>query len=273
MTTTNYNLNQLEILVSTMYRTDLDFVYKMFKNNNIALFNILVVNQTDSNRLLESSLSNIKVVNSFEKGLSKSRNIAIKEATGAICLIADDDVVYLSNFHIPILAAYNNLPKADVITFKTLTFKGKSYSDYPKKVVKLNRFIKKVLSIELSFKRKTLINNTLSFNENFGIGSVFEDSENYIFLNECRSKFLNMYVVPEFIVQHESVSSSDDVSLDRYIYARSALNYKLYANLAYLYLVKLLFFLVRKGGIGIKVVWHKYKIGVEAIRKYKELYP
>ena len=45
-----------------------------------------------------SDFENIRVINSFEIGLSKSRNLAIKNALGDICIIADDDIEYVEDF-------------------------------------------------------------------------------------------------------------------------------------------------------------------------------
>ena len=70
----------------------------MFANNTLEDYRILIINQTTKDNLLESELTNVRVINSFEKGLSKSRNLAIRNAMGDICLIADDDITYKKGF-------------------------------------------------------------------------------------------------------------------------------------------------------------------------------
>ena len=81
-----------------MNRDNLDFLIPMFPSANFADFTILIVNQTTEKKLMNSDFPNLKVINSFEKGLSKSRNLALKNATKKILLIADDDVIYLPDF-------------------------------------------------------------------------------------------------------------------------------------------------------------------------------
>ena len=83
-----------EILISTMFREDLNFLNPIFSMNDMDDFNIIIVNQTDEDKILFSDRPNIKVINSFERGSPASRNLAIRNATADVCLMADDDIVY-----------------------------------------------------------------------------------------------------------------------------------------------------------------------------------
>lgn len=263
---------QLEILVSTVNRTSLDFLDTMFQNTARSDYHILIINQTTPNTILNSNDPNIRVINSFEKGLSKSRNLAIKNSVGDICLLADDDVVYLEGFEKHIMQSYQQLQDADIITFKTLTTDNKPFSKYPKQTVPLGGFCKYVLSIELSFRRSSIVNSTVRFNEHFGLGATFQDSENYIFLLEVmKQNHLKSFFVPEYIVIHKPLSSSDEIYSDRLIFARSALNYKIYGNAAYIYVLKLMVYLLRHDLIDFKDVQKKFKVAHQGIRSYKRL--
>ena len=262
----------LEILVATTNRTSMDFIYKMFENNVLDDYYVLIINQTSKDKLFVSEKANIRVINSFETGLSRSRNLAIKNAIGDICLLADDDVVYLEHFDKPILESYNKLPEADIITFKTRTTENKPYSNYPNQISSLERFYKKVLSIEISFKRESILKNNLEFDELFGLGSHFQDGENRLFFEEVlKNKNIKAYFSPEYIVIHQPVSSSDNVASDRFIYARSALNYKLFGLFAWLYVFKLIFSLVRKRLITINQISSKIKVANQGMKAYKDL--
>ena len=55
----------------------------------------MIINQTTQDKQLESDLSNVRVINAFELGLSKSRNLALQHSTADIVLFADDDVEYV----------------------------------------------------------------------------------------------------------------------------------------------------------------------------------
>ena len=272
MNMANENEIPLEILVATMNRNSLEFLHTMFERNSLNDSKVLVINQTTKDCLLESSSSNIRVINSFEKGLSRSRNLAIQNAKGQICLIADDDVVFEKDFQQSILSSYESLPEADLLSFKTRTPEQKPYSNYPKSVSEINSFYKKILSIEITFKTESLIKNNLFFDEQFGLGSLFEDGENRLFLKSVLEHTkLKSYFVPKFIVEHESFSSSDAVSSDKFIFARSALNYKQNGFLVHFYIFKLLFWLLRKGLIKPNQIIAKWKVSQKAIKTYKSL--
>jgi glycosyltransferase involved in cell wall biosynthesis len=262
---------ELEILVATMNRNSLRFLDDMFVNNDISKLNLLIINQTTEDCLLKSENSNIRVINSFEKGLSRSRNLALQNALGNICLIADDDVIYLKDFNSIISKAFLDQKNADVITFKTLTTEKKPYYNYPNDTVDVKQFYRKVLSIEIAFRRDSILSKKVFFDENFGLGSTFEDCENVFFLKEVFSKDLNAKFEPNYIVIHAPRSSSDDVTSDRYFFARSAMYYKSYGRLAYFYIVKLILSLLRKGLLTFNQIASKWKVAMNGIEAYKQL--
>ncbi|CEP47881.1 Glycosyl transferase family 2 [[Clostridium] sordellii] len=88
----NYNL---EVLVSTMNQKD----YSLIKKMNIQT-DALFINQCDLNQYeeLKKYEKNIRIISNTERGLSKSRNQALLNAKGDICLIADDDIKYVDGY-------------------------------------------------------------------------------------------------------------------------------------------------------------------------------
>jgi len=102
----------LEIMVSTMNRSDLSFLEAMFPDMDLSSYSILIINQTKLNQDLVSTTEGIRVINSREFGLSKSRNLAIENAIGDILVVADDDIEYLPDFDKTILRAYKTYNQA-----------------------------------------------------------------------------------------------------------------------------------------------------------------
>ena len=212
------------------------------------------------------------MINSFDVGLSKSRNLALHHAKGDICLIADDDVRFAPGFEQHIIAAYEKYPDASVICFQTETTEGKLYSNYAENAHRLTgRNIKKILSIEVSFKPDAIRNKNSTFNEWFGLGGMFEDSETFLFLRDLVKKRINAFFYPAVIVIHESHSSSDEAGSNRIIYAKMARFYKMYKTRAYLLLLKYVFFLWRKQYITCRELPGKFKTGLKGINDYKHL--
>jgi len=128
----NKNIS-LEILISTKGRDSLDFLRNIFVNNNSHSNSVLIINQTENSNFSCPSTGKIKLINKNEIGLSKSRNLAIHSSTADICLVADDDIVYVKDFDKIILNAFSNNPNADIITFMMKDFDGKLFKQYPKK--------------------------------------------------------------------------------------------------------------------------------------------
>ena len=64
----------------------------------------------------------VKVVNVFDRGLSKSRNIAIQNSTKDILVFTDDDVVFELGFEDKILKEFNSHNSFDGFRFKFKTF-------------------------------------------------------------------------------------------------------------------------------------------------------
>ena len=71
---------------------------EFLKNMNIKN-DIVVINQTNYNqmRIIKNETQKIKFISVNEKGLSKSRNMAIENSRADICVLADDDFKYYDN--------------------------------------------------------------------------------------------------------------------------------------------------------------------------------
>lgn len=263
----------LEILISTMNRDNLFFLEEMFVNNNYNDYQILIINQTSQDKILKSDKANIRVINSFEYGLSKSRNLAINNAVGDICLIADDDVQYIKGFEETIKKAFVNNSYASIIKFKIDTFCGKKYKAYPEKSKKLNnkKDILSASSIEMAFKLKDILDKNILFNTFFGLGSYFTSGEEYLFLRESLKKGLTANFENEYIVKHALERSTSNMGSDNFIKSKAAIYYLEYKNFSYLFLLKYIFFVLRRGDVKFKDLKAKFSVGVKAIMEYEKL--
>jgi glycosyltransferase involved in cell wall biosynthesis len=255
-----------------MNKKSLDFLLPMFPFSHFSNFSILIVNQTQDDSLLESNYPTVRVINSLEKGLSKSRNLAIQNANKKICLIADDDVVYFPNFEEDIIKAFNDVKEASIITFnhqrvgadKPQNVSNKSY-------LHTRKSIYKVVSIEIAFKSDSLKGTNIYFDENFGLGSFFETAEEFLFLRKAIQFRLKLYFYPNIIVTHPTLCSGEFHGEDRLVFARSALFYKIKGVIAYLWLIKHIFFLVKNSYIFKNQSIEKFKIGLAGIKQFKKL--
>ena len=228
---------EFQVLIST-YKS------RVFKNiplvNRLAKSNHIIINQKPDTSGLSG---NLKVINSDDVGLVKSRNMALSHASGDICLVGDYDIQYLSDFKETITNAFSEIPDADVITFQIVATNGSSYKKYKNKVFKHNyRSILKVSSVEMAFKLESIKKNAIKFNEKFGINAKYVSGEEPVFLRDCIKKGLSAYHYPVFICKHPVESSGKNFKNYENLKAKGAMLREIFGvfgcALSVLFLVK-----------------------------------
>ncbi|MFV5702763.1 glycosyltransferase family 2 protein [Flavobacterium sp. XS2P12] len=219
-----FKKGDLEIVMATMNRDSFDFLIPIFPFCHFSEFSILIINQTSESKLLVSEFPSIRVVNSFEKGLSKSRNLGLQNAKGKIILIADDDEVFKEDFESNILEAHNNYPEVASICFAIEDSNGSLFKKYPSQTkLQLNNLdIFNILSIEISLKKTALNQLNSKFDTNFGLGSSFMMGEEAIFLSDLKKQKQSIIIVPKVIASHPEVSTDDKLNFKQRYYVRGA---------------------------------------------------
>ena len=135
-------------------------------------------------------------INTFDRGLSKSRNLAIRNSDADICMISDDDLVYVDDYEEIVKTQFELYPDADIITFQVEGIEEK-FKDYHNKMRKLNYLTSmKVSSVEIAFKRSSIVKNNIYFDENFGAGAKYQMGEENIFLTQCIRMGLKVIYIP-----------------------------------------------------------------------------
>lgn len=264
----------LEILVSTMNRTDLSFLGPMFPDRYLAEFHILVINQTTPSKTLKSNLKNIRVINSFDYGLSKSRNLALKNSIGEVALIADDDIIYQPDFDKTVRDAFRKYGDAGLVLFQMQGPNNqlrKQYSNAEIRVTSLRK-IAKPSSVELALRPILFEEKKICFNESFGLGAEFQSGEENILLENALHENIPLYFIPKIIVTHLGESTGENQGSEQFIRALSASKYLKYGDWSKLWLLKFVFFLVRHKFILPSNFFWAYQIGWSAIDDSKEIF-
>lgn len=158
------------------------------------------------------SRKDITVSQISSSGLSNNRNNCLAMADGDICIIADDDVIYELDDLLGLLRIFEN-DNVDVVAGKIRTYDGqdeyKKYCSSRRKISLLR--IGSVSSIEIAFRRNSIIRNHIRFNPDFGLGGrLFPKGEEALFLNECIRNNLKLYYYPITIVKHPKESSGNN---------------------------------------------------------------
>ena len=87
---------KLEVLISAMNQNDLSIADRSLCDSDV-----LIINQTNKNSFCEADrdFGHIRMLSTTERGLSRSRNMAINMARADICLFCDDDEILDKNYH------------------------------------------------------------------------------------------------------------------------------------------------------------------------------
>lgn len=219
---------EIEFLVSTVNRTNLDFLVPMFQHMQGESYRVLVINQCIAIPLTVLKPENpaIRCISVAERGLSKSRNLAIKNAVGELCVIADDDVVFLPGTTEIISKAFTE-QEADLVQLQVRTPDNSPYKNYRNQsfVIRGQLQLMRISSIEIVFKRKPVVANGCWFNEQMGLGADYTAGEEILFLHSCFKKKLRLVSVPVPFVVHPKESSGkvfhrNNVLADGILFAR-----------------------------------------------------
>ena len=205
----------VEVLISCMHQKDTSII----ERTNIQS-DVVVVNQCDVDKIEEFDFINkrgetchAKFISTRERGLSRSRNMAIRNASGDICLICDDDEILKDDYPQLILDTYNSNIKCDFITFNIAI----AERQFPNKKLKVG-YIRalKTASWQITFIRNTIIRQGINFDVEMGAGITLGGSEENRFLFDCLNVGLKGIYTPTVIGTVHTVNSTWAVTKDNF---------------------------------------------------------
>jgi hypothetical protein len=251
-----------------MNRENLNFVFNIFPSDLVNKISAIVINQCTNitiNQPIQilSTNSNIIMYSVYDKGLSRSRNLALKYADSDICVLTDDDYVYLPNVVDVISQAYRSIKSADVITFQSLKIENsQSRKKYKNKVYKRKIFeFSSISSSEITFKLSSIKSKSIQFNEKFGLGTTNFCGEEGIFLSECFHSNLKIYHYPSYLCLEPSFTTGYKIISNPIL--RGKIFSKIYTKEKYL-LIFILFLSSLKN-------YNKYKNNFSFINYFKHI--
>lgn len=185
------------LLISCMHQKDASIIER-----NDVQSDVVIVNQCDKESVEEFDFANrkgrkchAKFICTRERGLSKSRNMAIRNAWGDICQICDDDEIIVDNNEDIILEAYRENSDVALIAFSLI--RKDCNKSYPQKKKTLGfKQILRTSSLQITFSRKVMGNNQVWFDEKMGSGTGNGGGEENMFMLDCKRKGFKMLYYP-----------------------------------------------------------------------------
>jgi len=188
-------MNRLQVLLSAMHLENENYIDSL----NIVT-DAVVINQCDreekrdgKREAINGALQKVTYIETLQRGLSKSRNMAIRNATADICILCDNDVEYQYGYEGMILRAFESQPDADIIVF--FIKRKERLSPIFDEVKKMNYLsVLKIFSPEIAFRRKSVLDTP--FDEEFGAGAKYKMGEENLFLYDCLKKKKKIVYMP-----------------------------------------------------------------------------
>lgn len=210
---------KLELLLSCMNQRDLSIVQESHITGDV-----LIINQSDytcTEQLeMRQDKQKIRMITTTERGLSRSRNMAIKNAKRDICLLCDDDEMFVEGYEQIIINAFEQLPEADIIAFNIFN-KETRLKPKIQKIGYLNSL--KIASYQIAFRKKSIIDKNIWFDPFMGAGSGNGCGEENKFLLDCLRRGLKIFYYPIEVATVNSKSSTWFFGYDKkFFYQRGA---------------------------------------------------
>ncbi len=188
---------KLEVLISAMHQKD----FSIAENTGIK-GDLLIINQCDEDSYQEKQTESglWRMISTAERGLSKSRNMALDNARGDILLFADDDEVLEDNYEDFILNAYKELPDASAIVFNINRINNNLKKTYYKiGKIRLAPSYRGYGSPMITVRLKDIDKHGIRFNEKFGAGTAWGGGEENLFQKDIQKNKLKIYEYPATI--------------------------------------------------------------------------
>lgn len=187
-------MTKVQVLIATMHQNNHSLIERM----NIQT-DALVGNQCDRNEIekYEYKGNSIEWFSFAERGVGLNRNNVLMRANADYCLFADDDMVLYDDYEEIILNAFKKNEKADVLIFN-IDEECDSNRRYNRKIkrIGLHNYMN-YGAARIVIKRSAVSYQGISFNLNFGGGTIHSSGEDTLFLRDCLRAGLKIYAVPE----------------------------------------------------------------------------
>ncbi len=227
---------RLEMLISAVNQNAEGLIKKIEPECDVVL-----VNQCDKNATQEYTLNecHIKVLYRNERGVGKSRNLALSNATGDILLFSDEDIVYKKNYAKSILAEFDKHPEAELLLFNVevcperKTYWNEGYSRV--RWYNCGRYP----AYSIAVRKDALEKAGVKYSELFGGGAKYSNGEDSLFLKQCADKGIKMYATDTVIGREEPRESTWFKGYtEKFFFDRGVLFAFLYGNMAWLWAIR-----------------------------------
>lgn len=168
-----------------------------------------------------------------ERGVGRSRNLAMEKSGQAICVFSDEDIVYVDGYGQLIEQEFSAHPEADILLFQVeVDPSRKTYqNDTFAPVSKWN--CGRYPAYSMAFRREKMMASGAKFSLLFGGGAPYSAGEDSLFLRDCIKAGLKAYKTPVCIGEEIPRPSTWFTGYhEKFFFDRGVLYHFLYGNAA-----------------------------------------
>jgi glycosyltransferase involved in cell wall biosynthesis len=212
-------------------------------------FIVLVQNPNEESYVFDTPQA--KLVELKSRGVAKSRNAALKYASGKYLIFGDDDITFDENGISTLIEYFESHPECSIILAQTSDEAGNLRKNYPTKSHKLTKYNSaKAATYEMMVRVDAIRSAEVSFDEDFGAGAENFLGDEYIFIADALDKGLKGEFIPVRVAIHPKESSGSAWGTSRDLSARAAVFSRVFGVTAPIF--RALFLMKsRKGRVGL----------------------
>jgi glycosyltransferase involved in cell wall biosynthesis len=212
-------------------------------------FIVLVQNPNEESYVFDTPQT--KLVELKSRGVAKSRNAALKYASGKYLIFGDDDITFDEAGLDALINYFEANPNCAIILAQTSDETGALRKSYPSKPHKLSKYNSaKAATYEMMVRVDAVRGAGVTFDENFGAGAENYLGDEYIFIADALNKGLKGDFLPVRVAIHPKESSGSTWGTPRDLSARATVFSRVFGIAAPIF--RALFLLKsRKGRVGL----------------------
>ena len=204
-----------------------------------------------------------------ERGVGRSRNLALSKADTDICLFGDEDIVYVKGYEALIEAEFEAHPEADGIMFQVeVTPDRKTYQNDDWGEVTLWN-CGRYPAYSMAFRREKLHKTGVKFSLLFGGGAPYSNGEDSLFIREVIQSGMKIYKSPVCIGEEIPRPSTWFTGYhEKFFFDRGVLYHFLYGAVAPIWGFRFVF--TKRKEMCLEVPWGKaFKLLLDGIKQGK----
>lgn len=208
ISTTGNNIISLQRAIESLNQQSIDQLIIVLQNPDTQKY-------FEIRELCKVIQSPAEIIRDSRRGLSKSRNLALRHLKTTHVVLTDDDVIFDKNAIRSMREALEAYPEDSVLTFQiSIIGSQKKLRNYRQKPYMHSwRSIMSVCSIEIVYPRR--LADFYGFDERFGLGALYPSGEENILLSDILKSGYKIYSIPVIIAAHQENTSNSNLDNDR----------------------------------------------------------